>query len=233
MASPSFYVGNVIYGYEQFCDFLDSSPPNQAIDVDESGDFLLTRESMARERRDFLKRMMKVRSANHFLVFVISDLNLLEKYIKSFRASCLCHVVNKYDAATDTPIRGIVEIYSKKRMKHLPRDSASGAIMWHKIQPNIVERYGAVRGELWDAYWAKRTQYSEKQKKDKQQKPEDVVASLVAEYPNAPRRKIMELVAARRRVSLTQSRRDVKNAIELGRVVAINRRKLTIPTIKP
>jgi hypothetical protein len=233
MASRSFNVGNVLYGYDQFCNFLDTSPPNQALDVDESGDFLLTRESMQRERRDFLKRMMKVRSSNHFLVFVISDLNLLEKYIKSFRASCLCHVVNKYDARTDTPIRGIVEIYSKKRMKHLPRDPSSGAIIWHKVQPNIVERYGAVRGELWEAYWEKRMNYSDEQKvkQHQQLKPEDVVAGLVAEYPNATRSKITELNAKKRRVSISQSKLDVKKTIDVGKVISINRRKLSIQTV--
>jgi ABC-type cobalamin/Fe3+-siderophores transport system ATPase subunit len=231
MASPLFSANNVLYGYEEFANFLDTSPPNQSIQIDESGDFLLARESMAKERRDFLKRMMKVRSANHFLVFVISDLTLLEKYIKSFRASMLCKVVNKYDSKTGDAIRGIVEIYSKKRMKHLPKDSASGSILWHKVRPNIVERFGAVRGELWDKYWAKRIKYSDRQKKIKQVRSEDVVASLVTEYPNASRAKITELVAKKRKVSASMAGIDVRKAIELGRVVSINRRRLRIPAI--
>jgi hypothetical protein len=169
-SSEEFSVDNVIYGYKEFCDFLDTKPPNQAIDIDESGDFLMSREAMGKERRDFLKRMMKVRSSNHFLVFVISDITLLERYIKSFRASCLCRIVNKYDIATGDVIRGIVEVYGKKRMKNLPKDSASGAILWHKVRPLIVERYEPVRGELWEKYLEKKAQYLSEQKITKQRK---------------------------------------------------------------
>lgn len=170
LASPSFNVNNVIYGYKEFCNFLDTSPPNQAIQIDESADFLMSREAMGKERRDFLKRMMKVRSANHFLVFVISDVTLLERYIKSFRASCLCRIVNKYDIATGDAIRGIVEVYGKKRMKNLPKESNSGSILWHKVRPLITERYAPMRGELWEKYLEKKEQYLTEQKIHKQHK---------------------------------------------------------------
>jgi hypothetical protein len=167
---PPFNIEGITHGYPEFTHRLDTAPQGTAVHCDEGGDVFLSRESMSKPRADILKQMMKIRAKNLFVIINISDLSLLEGYLKNFRVKSLTRTKMYY--RNGRYYKGYVEIYDKNQCRLIHKD-ANGKMRFPK--PAAVDTFDAFPKDdpLWVAYRKKDDDYKLLQKKERLEKTKE------------------------------------------------------------
>jgi hypothetical protein len=164
MANPNFGIDDITLGYDEFTHRLDTAPQGSAILCDEGGDVFLSRESLGKPRASSLKQLMKIRAKNFFVVINISDISLLEHYLKTFRLKSLTRVKMYYRNRIIS--KGHVEFYIKEQARRIYKDS-QGNIKFPK--PADTDRFDRFPADdpLWVAYSEKSGTYKKLQEKQR------------------------------------------------------------------
>lgn len=168
--NPPFGIEGITHGRLEFVQRLDTTPNARVVICDEGGDVFLSRESMGKPRADLLKQMMKIRAKNLFVIINISDLSLLEGYLKNFRVKSLTRTKMHYKHGDY--YKGYVEIYDKNQCKRIHKD-ANGKMRFPK--PADTDTFEAFPKDdpLWLAYKEKDNAYKKVQEKERQRKSEE------------------------------------------------------------
>lgn len=165
MANPDFCIDDITLGYDEFTHRLDTAPQGSAILCDEGGDVFLSREALGKPRASSLKQLMKIRAKNFFVVINISDIALLEHYLKSFRLKSLTKVRMYYRNGVLS--KGHVEIFTKEQARRIHKDT-QGNIKFPK--PADTDRFLAFPKDdpFWIAYDEKSGLYKKLQEKGRE-----------------------------------------------------------------
>ncbi|QLJ53504.1 MAG: hypothetical protein Sv326_1329 (plasmid) [Candidatus Fermentimicrarchaeum limneticum] len=223
LANPNFSIDDVTLGLDEFIKRLDTAPRGSAVLCDEGGDAFLSRLALSRPRVKVLQQFMKIGEKNYFICINISDIGLLEKYLKNHRLRTLTKVKTRYKNGVLT--RGICEFYTKKQAKRI-RKTVEGNIKFPKpVDVDIFQAFPE-NDPLWIAYKQKKNAYLKI--KEKEREAEDIVIEVMKPYGGmiVSRKRVILEIAKKKKITTRQARNILKEAIEKGIVSLINRRKV-------
>jgi hypothetical protein len=223
LVNSNFGIEDYTLGLEALMRRLDTAPKGSAILVDEGGDAFLSRLALSKPRAKILQQFMKIGEKNLFICINISDISLLEKYLKNHRLRTLTKIKTHYKNGVLT--RGIVEFYGRKQAKKI-RKTVEGNIQFPK--PIAVDAFYRVPKDdpLWAECYKRKKAYLKI--KEEERETEDIVIEVMKPYGGmiVSRKKVVSDIAKKKKITTRQARNILKDAIERGMVSLINRRKV-------
>jgi hypothetical protein len=224
LANPNFGVDDYTLGLEEFLKRIDTCPQGSAVLCDEGGDAFISKLAMSRKSIKATQQLMKIGEKNLFICINISDLSLLERYIKNHRLKCLCRVRIKYKNGVLT--RGIVEIYTRKQTRQI-RKTVDGNMKYPK--PAGVDVFSAIPEDdpLWIACKAKKDVYIKFKRKEKE--VEDIIDEMCRKYGKESiisRTTISNEIVKKKQIKTRQARNIITSAINSGKIAVVNRGRL-------
>jgi len=170
-----------------------------------------------------LQQFMKIGERNFFICINISDVGLLERYLKNHRLRTLTKVKTRCKFGVLT--RGICEFYTKKQAKRI-RKTVEGNVKFPK--PVDVDYFPPIPKDdpLWMEYQKKKNAYLKI--KEQERETEDIVMEIMKPYGQmiVSRKIVISQIAKKKQITMRQARNILKEAIERGIVSLINRRKV-------
>jgi hypothetical protein len=225
LANPNFWIDDITLGLEEFVKRLDTAPQGSAILCDEGGDAFLSRLALSRPQVKALQQFMKIGEKNYFVCVNISDLGLLERYLKNHRLRCLTKVKTKYKNGVLT--RGIVEFYTKKQAKRVYKDT-QGNIRFPK--PIGMDSFPSIAKDdpLWIEYKKKKNAYLKILETDRKKQEHRIV-----KYFKGYREVLKSEIITRMKDNMTEQNayRVIKDAIANRIILEKERGKFTYLTL--
>lgn len=225
LANPNFCIDDITLGYAEFTKRLDTAPRGSAIECDEGGDVFLSRMALSKQNVKALQQFMKIREKNFFICINISDLSLLERYLKNHRLKCLTKVKTIYRNRTLT--RGMVEFYTKRQAKRIYKD-AQGNIKFPK--PAGRDTFSEIPQDdpLWIAYKEKKDAYLNIQKKEREiAKTEHPIKKYFKGYTEVLKSEMLKRISK----DYANPYRLIRDALTNRVVSEVQRGKLTYLTL--
>jgi len=123
--------------------------------LDEGIEGMFSREAMSKENKELLKMLTQLRSRRNLLIIInITDLSLMEKHIRKFRARAILRVWAKNDKKNHTLKKGFVDVYGKREIKKIK--FVDGSVVFPK-RPRFRDTFpdmAVVNPKLWQEYEA-------------------------------------------------------------------------------
>jgi hypothetical protein len=226
LANPAFCIDDITLGLPEFMARLDTAPRGSAICCDEGGDAFLSRLALSKSQVKALQQFMKIGEKNYFISINISDLSLLERYLKNHRLRCLTKVKTQYKYGVLT--RGVCEIFTKRQAKRIYKDT-SGNIKFP--QPVGIDTFPMIPRDdpLWIAYKQKKDAYLKIQEKDREKKQDHPIVKYFKGYTEVLKSEVLARIT--KDYSTNHAYRLLRDAITNRVVVEAQRGKLTYLTL--
>lgn len=136
---------------------LSTAPSHSVIIADESAEFTLGRESLSPTRIKLVKNLMRIREKNFMILFVIPDVSMLEKYLRSFRCATFLETKMAFDRKTELVKKGYVKLYTRRQLQKMFSFSQKTL---KKMSPRLYDTFDTLEGdELWTQYRLKKREY--------------------------------------------------------------------------
>jgi len=137
---PNFSEKNLIFDFKKFEKMIKTSKPGTVLLIDEGSILFFSRDAMKGENREAIRLLTLCRSLNLFIIICIPSVQIVDKYIRQYRAGSLLQVRK----------RGRFGFYSGNRIKKIRYNTFKNK--WIYPKPNFVGSFGMVEKNLWQLY---------------------------------------------------------------------------------
>ncbi len=213
LANPNLLIDDITFGVDEFINRLDTAPIGEAISCDEGGDAFMSAESLTRRRIEAKKQLLKIREKNFFICINISDISLLDRYLKTFRVRSMTRVKMSYKNGVIR--RGLCEIYTRKQVRRIYKNP-EGVVKFP--QPAGMDSFPIYKKPLWEEYLKKKYDYLRMQKKKRELPPLDAetYAELRKQYPKLSLPAVDKLWAKKNNKTSRTGYEIRKKALQIG-----------------
>lgn len=155
---PDFNEDKIFFDNDNFYDYVNTAPKQSAIMLDEGAEALYSRTFASEGNIKLNKLLMRIRYRNLFIGVNIPDFQMIDNYIRNFRARSLTRCEMRFNPETLLMERGNFEYFNWKKIKQIHRAKKTGVTIYG--QPNWRGHFKEFEDrELWQRYLKKKEDY--------------------------------------------------------------------------